>query len=76
MSTWVSFIVKNTDYEGGITRILKEYGFDVSDDLKDHQGGLAVIGSQTSSCTRISMADRMDYLIRDSHFTGIKYGPV
>lgn len=68
-----SFIVKNTDYEGGITRILKEYGFDVQMISKIIKGDSPSLVANQLMHSDLD-ADRMDYLIRDSHYTGIKYG--
>jgi uncharacterized protein len=68
-----SFIVKNTDYEGGITRILKEYNFDVQMISKIIKGDSPSLVANQLMHSDLD-ADRMDYLIRDSHFTGIKYG--
>ncbi len=68
-----SFIIKNTDYEGGITRVLNEYGFDVqliSGIIKGDSPYLVANQLMHSDLD----ADRMDYLMRDSHYTGIKYG--
>lgn len=70
-----SYIVKNSDFEGGLTHILKRDGFDFaalskfikgdSDDMVANQ----ILHSDLD-------ADRMDYLIRDAHHTGIKYGHI
>lgn len=68
-----SFIIKNTDFEGGITQILNEHQIDVqliSDIIKGE--GPYPIGNQLMHSDLD--ADRMDYLLRDSHYTGIKYG--
>ena len=68
-----SFIIKNTDYEGGITWILKKHGIDpqvISDLVKGcHTSILAnqILHSEID-------CDRMDYLLRDAHYTGLKYG--
>lgn len=68
-----SFIIKNTDYEGGITRILSKNGMDpqvISDLVKGvHSSYLAnqILHSEID-------CDRMDYLLRDAHYTGLKYG--
>jgi HD superfamily phosphohydrolase len=68
-----SHIVNGTDFEGGITHILKADGFDPkeisllirgqSDDVLANQ----LVHSDID-------ADRIDYLVRDSHHTGLKYG--
>jgi HD superfamily phosphohydrolase len=68
-----SFIIKNTDYEGGITHILKKYGLDpqsVSDLVKGVDPSILanqILHSEVD-------CDRMDYLLRDAHYTGLKYG--
>lgn len=68
-----SFIIKNTDYEGGITKILKHYGFDVNLISKIIKGEAPALIANQLMHSDLD-ADRMDYLLRDSHFTGIKYG--
>lgn len=68
-----SFIIKNTMYEGGITQILDKYGLDmqlISDIIKGDSKYLYANQLMHSDLD----ADRMDYLLRDSHYTGIKYG--
>ena len=68
-----SFIIKNTDYEGGISWILKKHNIDpqeISDLVKGtHSSYLAnqILHSEID-------CDRMDYLLRDAHYTGLKYG--
>lgn len=68
-----SYIIKNTDYEGGLTHILKKHNIDpqtVSDLVKGvHSSYLAnqILHSEID-------CDRMDYLLRDAHYTGLKYG--
>jgi HD superfamily phosphohydrolase len=68
-----SEIIKNTDFEGGLTRILKEEGIDPEELSK-------VIAGKSSSLLANQLmhsdvdADRMDYLLRDAHHTGIKLG--
>jgi len=68
-----SFIIKNTDYEGGITFILKKYGIDpqrISDLVKGVDKSVLanqILHSEVD-------CDRMDYLLRDAHYTGLKYG--
>lgn len=68
-----SFIIKNTDYEGGITQILEHYGFDVQMISKIIKGESPHLFANQLMHSDLD-ADRMDYLIRDSHYTGIKYG--
>lgn len=68
-----SHIINHTDFEGGITRILESDGFNPkeisllirgqSDDVLANQ----LVHSDID-------ADRIDYLVRDSHHTGLKYG--
>jgi len=68
-----SFIIKNTRFAGGLTQILEHYGFDVkmiSDIIKGESPYLIANQLMHSDLD----ADRMDYLLRDSHYTGIKYG--
>jgi HD superfamily phosphohydrolase len=66
-------IILNTDFEGGITRILKEEGIDPLELSK-------VISGQSSNLLANQLmhsdidADRMDYLLRDSLHTGVKFG--
>ncbi len=68
-----SFIIKNTNYEGGITHILKKYGIDpqrISDLVKGVDASVLanqILHSEVD-------CDRMDYLLRDAHYTGLKYG--
>ena len=68
-----SFIIKNTNYEGGITFILKKYGIDpkrISDLVKGVDSSVLanqILHSEVD-------CDRMDYLLRDAHYTGLKYG--
>ncbi len=68
-----SFIIKNTDYPGGITHILENYGYDpqmISDLVKGVDP--SIIANQILH-SEID-CDRMDYLLRDAHYTGLKYG--
>lgn len=68
-----SHIILNTDFEGGITRILKEEGIDPLELSK-------VIAGQSNNLLANQLmhsdidADRMDYLLRDSLHTGVKFG--
>lgn len=66
-------ILNNTDFEGGITRILKEEGIDPKELSQ------IIAGKSNNMLANQLMhsdmdADRMDYLIRDSYNTGVKYG--
>lgn len=68
-----SFIIKNTDYPGGITYILKKYGYEpqrISDLVKGVDP--SVMANQILH-SEID-CDRMDYLLRDAHYTGLEYG--
>lgn len=68
-----SFIIKNTDYPTGITHILKSYNIDpqvISDWVKGV--GKSLIGNQILH-SEVD-CDRMDYLLRDAHYTGLNYG--
>ena len=68
-----SFIIKNTDFAGGITEILKRYQIDpqvISDLVKGVNPSIfanQILHSEID-------CDRMDYLLRDAHYTGLKYG--
>lgn len=68
-----SWIIKNTKHENGITYILEKYGIDpqvisdlvkgIGDDILANQ----ILHSEVD-------CDRMDYLLRDAHYTGLNYG--
>lgn len=68
-----AFIIKNTDYSGGITYILKKYGINpqrISDLVKGVDESILanqILHSEVD-------CDRMDYLLRDAHYTGLSYG--
>jgi len=68
-----SFIIKNTDYEDGLTRILEAYSFDVQMISKIIKGESPYLIANQLMHSDLD-ADRMDYLMRDAHYTGIKYG--
>jgi HD superfamily phosphohydrolase len=68
-----SYIIKNTDYESGITRILGNYGLDVGFISKIIKGESQYLIANQLMHSDLD-ADRMDYLMRDAHYTGIKYG--
>jgi HD superfamily phosphohydrolase len=68
-----AFIIKNTRYEGGITRILEDYGFDVHMISKIIKGESPHLIANQLMHSDLD-ADRMDYLLRDSYYTGIQYG--
>lgn len=70
-----SYIIKKTDFHGGITNILKKSGLDfatLSKFIKGDSGNLVADQILHSDID----ADRMDYLVRDAHHTGIKYGHI
>ena len=68
-----SFIIKNTNYDGGITQILEKYGLDVQLISKIIKGDSPYLYANQLMHSDLD-ADRMDYLIRDAHYTGIQYG--
>lgn len=68
-----SFIIKNTRYDGGITQILEKYGFDIQVISKIIKGESPHLIANQLMHSDLD-ADRMDYLLRDAHYTGIKYG--
>ncbi len=68
-----SHIILNTDFEGGITRILKEEGIDPEELAKIIAGKSRHLLANQLMHADVD-ADRMDYLIRDAHHTGIKLG--
>ncbi len=68
-----SFVIKNTDYETGITHILKKYGIDPKD-ISDLVKGVSPSVLANQILHSEVDCDRMDYLLRDAHYTGLKYG--
>lgn len=68
-----AYIIKNTNYDGGITNILEEYGYD-----PQRISGLVKGVDPSIMANQILHSevdcDRMDYLLRDAHYTGLKYG--
>jgi len=68
-----SFIIKNTNYDNGITQILNNYNIDpqvISDLVKGISPDILanqILHSEVD-------CDRMDYLLRDAHYTGLNYG--
>ncbi len=68
-----SYIIKNTNYPGGITFILKQYHLDpqkISNLVKGIDPNILANQILHSEID----CDRMDYLLRDAHYSGIKYG--
>lgn len=68
-----SFIIKNTSYTDGLTQILEQYGFDVQMISKIIKGDSPDLIANQLMHSDLD-ADRMDYLLRDAHYTGLKYG--
>lgn len=68
-----SFVIKNTLCDRGLTQILEHYGFDVKLISKIIKGDSPHLIANQLMHSDLD-ADRMDYLMRDSHYTGIKYG--
>lgn len=68
-----SHIIQNTDFEGGITRILKDEGIDPVE-LSQIMAGKSenILANQLMHAD--VDADRMDYLLRDAQHTGVKIG--
>jgi len=67
---WSKIIIKE---KTSINRILTKYGFKISDiiDIIDGKFEIPLISELLSGHLDV---DRMDYLLRDSHATGVKYG--
>lgn len=68
-----SHIILNTDFEGGITRILKEEGIDPVELARIIAGKSDNVLANQLMHADVD-ADRMDYLIRDAQHTGVKIG--
>jgi len=68
-----SYIIKNTRFAGGMTEILESYGLDVSLISKIIKGDSKYLIANQLMHSDLD-ADRMDYLLRDAHYTGLKYG--
>lgn len=68
-----SFIIKNTRYPGGITQILEKAGLNVQMISKIIKGESPYLIANQLMHSDLD-ADRMDYLLRDSYYTGIQYG--
>ncbi|RYZ66643.1 MAG: HD domain-containing protein, partial [Proteobacteria bacterium] len=68
-----AFIIKNTNYDGGITQILEQYHLDVNMISKIIKGESPYLIANSLMHSDLD-ADRMDYLLRDAHYTGMKYG--
>ncbi len=68
-----SHIILNTDFDGGITRILKEEGIDPVELSQIIAGKSENLLANQLMHADVD-ADRMDYLIRDANHTGVKIG--
>lgn len=68
-----SHIILNTDFPGGITKILKEEGIDPVE-LSQIIAGKSKNRIANQLMHSDVDADRMDYLLRDAYFTGVKLG--
>jgi uncharacterized protein len=68
-----SYIIKNTDYPGGITSILKKYKIDPQQISNLVKGIDPNVMANQILHSEID-CDRMDYLLRDAHYSGIRYG--
>jgi HD superfamily phosphohydrolase len=68
-----SFIIKNTDYPGGISYTLKKFGQDPQKISNLVKGVDPNILANQILHSEID-CDRMDYLLRDAHYSGIRYG--
>lgn len=68
-----SHIILNTDFEGGITRILKDEGIDPIELSQIIAGKSQNLLANQLMHADVD-ADRMDYLIRDAQHTGVKIG--
>ena len=68
-----AYILKNTNYDRGITRILEEGGIDYEEISKIVKGTSTNLLANQLLHSELD-ADRMDYLMRDAHYTGLKYG--
>ncbi|MCB9091891.1 MAG: HD domain-containing protein [Halobacteriovoraceae bacterium] len=68
-----SFIIKRTKEAGGITNILEKHGLDpqrISNLVK----GIDASALANQILHSEIDCDRMDYLLRDAHYTGLQYG--
>lgn len=68
-----SHIIQNTDFPGGLTHILKDEGIDPVELSKIIAGKSSNVLANQLMHSDID-ADRMDYLLRDAYFTGVKLG--
>lgn len=68
-----SHLILNTDFDGGMTRILKEEGIDPVELSQIIAGRSENLLANQLLHADVD-ADRMDYLIRDAQHTGVKIG--
>ena len=68
-----SRIIQNTDFEGGLTKILKDEGIDPIELSKIIAGNSPRLIANQLMHSDVD-ADRMDYLTRDALHTGVKIG--
>ena len=68
-----AYILKNSTEEGGITTILEAAGLDPAETSKIVKGESTNMLANQILHSEVD-ADRMDYLMRDAHYTGVKYG--
>jgi HD superfamily phosphohydrolase len=66
-------IIENTDFEGGITKILKEENIDPAELSRIIMGESKNLLANQLMHSDVD-ADRMDYLLRDAHHSGVKLG--
>lgn len=71
-----AYIVRNTDFEGGITYILRKHNFtqDQIDDIALTIQGKSLTTWHNQIVHSELDVDRLDYLTRDSRETGVQYG--
>lgn len=70
-----AYILKNTNYDRGITKILDDHGIDYQEISRYVKGTSPdILGNQILH-SEVD-CDRMDYLMRDAHYTGLKYGQI
>lgn len=68
-----AYILKNSKEKNGITTILKKAGLDPNEISKIIKGESKSMLANQLLHSELD-ADRMDYLMRDAHYTGVKYG--
>ncbi len=68
-----SYLVKNTYFKGGLTQILERGGIDAQE-LSYYIKGHAPDVTANHILHSDLDADRLDYLVRDAHHTGLRYG--